>query len=46
MDFGGGEFGVCAALYLVGQASDSDQSNCRAYAELGPDWAPDFPEPP
>ena len=44
--FGGGKFGVCAALYLAGQASDSDQSNCRAYGEPGPDWAPDIPEPP
>ena len=44
--FGGREFGICVALYLVGEASDSDQSNCRAYGEPGPDWAPDIPEPP
>ena len=44
--FGGREFGMCVALYLVGKASDSDQSNCRAYAEPGTDWAPDIPEPP
>ena len=46
LDFGGREFGMCAALYLLGEASDSDQSNCSAYGDPGPVRAPDIPEPP
>ena len=46
LDLGGRKFGICPALYLDRQVSDSDKSKYRAYAEFGPDRAPDIQEPP